>query len=389
MSREAEGFLTAMKGIEPTVLASMLGELREDPHDRLRQDSSGLSGILGLLGGAGAQQEERRKKVTDIEDEEKFLYGDEEEPVRARSQAPADRMTEAALYGDFTLHRAVASPRLLGLAGIGDHTTRGPHQQVDIRYQSRSSVTPDQNIKVVLPNSGYPLRMGPQEEKDMDEYEKIQDLLKTIGLDLGVTEISKMAARTQERLHGKRAPSKTTSRRPEKREHRNSSGSSDRSSNKRRSDSLSHTGSRSSDSSRSHSHSHSRSRSSSLEHRRNQKKSLPPVRRNTCGKSRGAREVKTENISRGIPVVGKTASQTPDPKVMASHSALSMPPYPQTHGLVPPNYPPPGYGQYGNYMPYMAQQWPMYPPPSMGMPPQSPMEDFQNAQTFDRSYGES
>ncbi|KAK2824738.1 hypothetical protein Q5P01_021913 [Channa striata] len=44
---------------------------------------------------------------------------------------------------------------------------------------------------------------------------------------------------------------------------------------------------------------------------------------------------------------------------------------------MPPSYPPPGYGQYGNYMPYMHQQWPpMYPPPNMPLPPQTGPEEF-------------
>ncbi|XP_073527735.1 zinc finger protein 318 [Phyllobates terribilis] len=40
------------------------------------------------------------------------------------------------------------------------------------------------------------------------EFEKIHDLLKTIGLDIGVAEIGKLAVRTQERLHGKKVAPK-------------------------------------------------------------------------------------------------------------------------------------------------------------------------------------
>ncbi|XP_073419605.1 uncharacterized protein [Dendrobates tinctorius] len=42
------------------------------------------------------------------------------------------------------------------------------------------------------------------------EFEKIHDLLKTIGLDIGVAEIGKLAIRTQERLHGKKMAPKIT-----------------------------------------------------------------------------------------------------------------------------------------------------------------------------------
>ncbi|XP_040286217.1 zinc finger protein 318 [Bufo bufo] len=40
--------------------------------------------------------------------------------------------------------------------------------------------------------------------QNKQEFEKIHDLLKTIGLDIGVAEIGKLAVRTQERLHGKK-----------------------------------------------------------------------------------------------------------------------------------------------------------------------------------------
>uniref|UniRef100_A0AAZ3RZ51 C2H2-type domain-containing protein n=1 Tax=Oncorhynchus tshawytscha TaxID=74940 RepID=A0AAZ3RZ51_ONCTS len=340
---EAERLLSAMKGMDPNMLATMLGELRDDPRmAQGRLDPSGIAGMLGLLGGASAPQEEKRKRVPDIDDEEKFLYGDEDDLEKGRSQTPAGRSSR--------------------------------QQQVDMRYQhqSKSSATPDHNIKVEEPND-YPLGTEPlegKEKQDVEEYEKIQDLLKTIGLDLGVTEISKMAARTQERLHGKRPPPKPPSPCPGRRRgHRDSSRSSGRS----RGMHNSHSGSSSSSgSSRSESNSPSRSRSlsSSLDNRRNQKKSPPSDRRSTHGKTRGGGEVKTE-----------TTPVTP------THPSISIPAYAQAqgHGLVPPNYPPHGFGQYGNW-PYMPQQWPMYPPPSMGMLPQSPIEDFPKAPPFDRPY---
>ncbi|XP_041722239.2 zinc finger protein 318 [Coregonus clupeaformis] len=380
---EAERLLSAMKGMDPIMLATMLGELRDDPHmAQGRLDPSGIAGILDLLGGAPAPQEEKKKRVPDIDDEEKFLYGDEDDVDRGRAPAEAPRQHSLSeLYGDIMSEpaRYGASPHLEGHPGIVDPRS-SRQQQVDMRYrhQSRSSATPDHNIKVEEPND-YPPGTGPlegKEKQDVEEYEKIQDLLKTIGLDLGVTEISKMAARTQERLHGKRPPPKKNSRRLGKRRGcRDSSGSSDGSRGRRRS----HSGSSSS----SRSHSHSPSRSSSRDDSRSRKKSPPSDRHSTHGKIRGAREVRTEDSS-----WGQKASQAPETTpVPPAHPSLSMPAYAQAqaHGLVPPNYPPPGYGQYGNW-PYMPQQWPMYPPPSMGMPPQSPIEDFPNVPPFDRPY---
>ncbi|KAM9561085.1 zinc finger protein 318-like [Salvelinus alpinus] len=369
---EAERLLSAMKGMDPNMLATMLGELRDDPHmAQGRLDPSGIAGILGLLGGASARQEEKRKRVPDIDDEEKFLYGDEDDLEKGRSPTPAGVPRQhglSELYGDIM---SGASQHLEGHPGIVDQRS-SRQQQVDRRFQhqSRSSATPDHNIKVEEPND-YPLGTGPlegKEKQDVEEYEKIQDLLKTIGLDLGVTEISKMAARTQERLHGKRPPLKTPSPCPGRRRgHRDSSRSSGRSRRKSNSGSSSSSGS---SRSKSHSPSRSRSLSSSLDNRRSQKKSPPSDRRSTHGKTRGGGEVKTE-----------TTPVTP------THPSISIPAYAQAqaHGLVPPNYPPHGFGQYGNW-PYMPQQWPMYPPPSMGMLPQSPTEDFPNAPPFDRPY---
>ncbi|KAM4012298.1 zinc finger protein 318 [Anomaloglossus baeobatrachus] len=88
----------------------------------------------------------KQRSSTEIEDEERFLYGDEEEKPKQK-KAPSDQ-------------KASAPP-------------------------AKSS-------------------------EDKQEFEKIHDLLKTIGLDIGVAEIGKLAIRTQERLHGKTVAPKTT-----------------------------------------------------------------------------------------------------------------------------------------------------------------------------------
>ncbi|XP_037699247.1 zinc finger protein 318 isoform X2 [Choloepus didactylus] len=134
------------------------------PHERASQDGSGFSRILSMLADSASTQEKRRRSFPDIEDEEKFLYGDEEEDLKAESP-----------------------PKPLG------------GSERDVMRQKVSS----------LPSSAPPVKLESLEETN-PEYAKIHDLLKTIGLDIGVAEISKLAARTQERLHGKKPSSRSS-----------------------------------------------------------------------------------------------------------------------------------------------------------------------------------
>ncbi|KAG7462563.1 hypothetical protein MATL_G00186160 [Megalops atlanticus] len=155
------------------------------PHERVSQDSSGFSRILGLMG-------ERRSIFMDIEDEEEFLYGDAGE-----SQG---------------LVRTVAKSG--GSTGIGDHLALGrPHLQAqpDIRYCQPSqptAMTSERDSKagasrqLSLPNSRPP-GVGPQEEKETPnivDFEKIKKALQTIGLEKNLEEICNMASRTRECL---------------------------------------------------------------------------------------------------------------------------------------------------------------------------------------------
>ncbi|XP_054991095.1 zinc finger protein 318 isoform X4 [Sorex araneus] len=133
------------------------------PHERASQDGSGFSRILSLLADSTSTQEKRRRSFPDIEDEEKFLYGDEEEDLKPESP-----------------------PKPLG----------GSESEV-LRQKAASCV----------PSLAPPVKRESVEEIN-PEYAKIHDLLKTIGLDIGVAEISKLAVRTQERLHGKK-PART------------------------------------------------------------------------------------------------------------------------------------------------------------------------------------
>nr|XP_020667453.1 zinc finger protein 318-like [Pogona vitticeps] len=128
------------------------------PHERVNQDHSGFSGILGMMADSSNAQEKRRSRFSHIEDEEKFLYGDEETSI------------VSACAPEWTLS-----------------TEKGSRNQ-----------------KVTSPSPpSLPVKSDMSEESRLDP-EKIRDLLKAVGLDIGMAEISKLAARTQERLHGKK-----------------------------------------------------------------------------------------------------------------------------------------------------------------------------------------
>ncbi|XP_068590547.1 zinc finger protein 318 isoform X1 [Cebidichthys violaceus] len=381
ISRVADQLLQAVKGMEPHMVASMLSELRSDPQMAQRAGlDAEIKEILNLLGGpAGAKAQE---KADDIDDEEKFLYGDSEEPKPPLAAEPIrhhgldlyGEVSEEALYGDYPQQKHGIAQTYGLPPGALPHLQAPPTTgEVDVRYASRPSISPDQNITVQVLNSALLPGMEPLEEGErqaLEEYEKIQDLLKTIGLDLGVTEISKMAARTKERLHGNKPPPKTPTH-----SRRYSSGSSDGSRGRRRR-------SRSSSSSSS-SRSRSRGRGGSWSSGGGRRSSAPPKSHKDIKESIAGPSVAVPPPHKELP------PQTPDPNVLPAHPGVPVPPYPpsQVHGMMPPNFPPPGYSQFGNYLPYMHQQWPpMYPPPNMALPPQTGPDEFPPTLPYKHPY---
>ncbi|KAF0027928.1 hypothetical protein F2P81_020669 [Scophthalmus maximus] len=350
MSHMANQLLQAVRGLEPHMVASVLSELRSDPQMAQRAGlDAEIKEILNLLGAAGPGAKTPARTADDIDDEEKFLYGDSEEPKPPPASEPVrphgldlyGDVTDETLYGDYPPTKAP----------VGQTYSLPPGGEGDAKYTSLPSVKPDQNITVQVSNPAHP-----SGAEALEEYEKLQDLLKTIGLDLGVVEMTKMAARTKERLHGSNPPKTPTRRR------RYSSGSSDAGQGRQR---RSHSSS-SSSSSRS-----CGSWSSEDRTRRN------PGQNRTL---RDTNETKVEMIATVPPPLhNEPLPQIQDPQSLVPHPGVPIPTYPppQVHGMMPPNFPPPGYGQYGNYLPYMHQQWPpMYPPPSMSLPPQTAPDEF-------------
>lgn len=356
MSQVADQLLQAVKGMEPHLVASVLSELQSDPQmaQRIGLDAE-IKEILHMLGGPTGAQD----RSEDIDDEEKFLYGDAEdpklpsEPVRPQGLDLYGDVTEDALYDDYPPSQEPALPQTFGLPpGPHLHAPRAMGQ-VDERY--RASVSPDQNLTGPEPP-------GPGERQALDEYEKIQDLLKTIGMDLGVTEISKMAARTKERLHGNKPP-KTPTRRQ-----RSSSGSSQGGRARRR---------RGHSRRRSHSSSSSGESWSSDDGRR--KRSIP------AKSHKHSKESSAEKTTATAPPNIEPPLKTPD--APPPHPGAPSYPPTQVHGIMPPNFPPPGFGQYGNYLPYMPGQWPpMYPPPNMAIPPNTSPEEFPSSLPYPNPY---
>ncbi|XP_015673972.1 zinc finger protein 318 [Protobothrops mucrosquamatus] len=130
------------------------------PHERASQDGSGFSSTVGTVIDSTYTPDKRLDPFPDnIEDEEKFLYGDDD----------------------------------------GDSNNSLPSQKLMLS-EKKEPVTEKVNSPPPASLSVKPEIL----EQSSPEYDKIRDLLKTIGLDIGVAEVGKLAARTEERLYGKK-----------------------------------------------------------------------------------------------------------------------------------------------------------------------------------------
>ncbi|XP_061083922.1 uncharacterized protein si:dkeyp-121d4.3 isoform X2 [Conger conger] len=120
------------------------------PHERAFLDGGGFSRIVGMKHGPEAKEDSWREG--DVEDEERFLYG------------------EGTVEGEHGSAKVEAK------------------EEVDKRLREPSQTEEEPK---------------PREDK-MSHYDNIQSLLQTIGLDLDISEVSKLTDRTQERLYGKK-----------------------------------------------------------------------------------------------------------------------------------------------------------------------------------------
>uniref|UniRef100_H0XF10 Zinc finger protein 318 n=2 Tax=Otolemur garnettii TaxID=30611 RepID=H0XF10_OTOGA len=299
------------------------------PHERASQDGSGFSRILSMLADSTSTQEKRRRSFPDIEDEEKFLYGDEEEDLKVESVPKSVGSSESEV----------------------------------VRQKANS-----------LPSSAPAVKLESLEETN-PEYAKIHDLLKTVGLDIGVAEISKLAVRTQERLHGKK---------PSLRSSADRRSSVDRHFSTDRCSSVDHRFSadrRSSDPHRLESRDahHSNTHSPEVSHPHPASpvdpylltKNSPPFLKSdhSMGHISGA-EVVGSGFQSSVAVRCMLPS-APSAPVRLPHSAslsqFHMPRASQfSAARIPPNYqgpaiPPASFDAYRHYMAYAASRWPIYP----------------------------
>lgn len=280
------------------------------PHERASQDGSGFSRILGMMADSVSAQEKRRRSFPDIEDEEKFLYGDEDEETKIES-LPIEKPPVSC--GNEIIIQKMSPP----------------------------------------PSPAPAVKMDPLEEPNA-EYAKIHDLLKTIGLDIGVAEIGKLAVRTQERLHGKKLASRSPDR---------------RSSDTRRLDAWDLR----------------RSRSDTRSPESGQQRSASPP--GSFQQSKDASSLQESEYTKNNPVGQEIPPHAPEQPLPSVSLIPSIPPTPPslppaptsvsqyqipnyshyTAAQMPQNYPPPtmappGYDAYGHYMAYAAPGWPIYPP---------------------------
>ncbi|XP_062852000.1 zinc finger protein 318 isoform X2 [Trichomycterus rosablanca] len=397
LSKDAEELLSVVsKDINPALLASVLSQnpnssaledlirrlqpANESGHDfsfpcgRSSQENADLTQLLSVMAETVAQQQDKKKNFVDIDDEEKFLYGDEEE----EDNIPANDVPKSGQSSLLSvLENTGADVLLRETKADVTQTHSAQHDEYGVS-ESRSKKQGRRCETSVEEPHDYPPGTELQDAKvtnEVEEYEKIQDLLKTIGLDLGVAEISKMAARTQERLHGKNPAKKPPKRHCPDTRHRSRSRSCSSSRSSRSSSSGSHN--RSSSCSRSRSGSRSSYKHTS---RRGRKKSVPKERRSSQSIGQSQREAlpgtKDEETAWTNAAPPPPEAVPPVTSPFSVHPVHQMPPYPQahTHGVLPPSYPPPGYDAYGNYVSYMPQGWPMYPPPGIPPPPLSPIE---------------
>ncbi|XP_072266424.1 zinc finger protein 318 [Pyxicephalus adspersus] len=245
-------------------------------------------------------------------------------------------------------------------AGVPNQKTRSLleiEEEERFLYGDQEEKTP--NPKKEEPPNRTPNQNLPKNHPDEKEYAKIHDLLKTIGLDIGVAEIGKLAVRTQERLHGKKVAPKTPSEQPHnagantseckpEQKAANTEAAAKFPANEKPSSVTPQSGSAP------------------------KEKTPPAIKPNT------KEEPKAEPSGQSVSSV-QTPSTTPMQEIrfVPLPPVSSVPPVSPSPSLyssysTPPmgfGVPTPGYNPYSPYMSYPTSSWTMYPPPPVHQPP--------------------
>ncbi|XP_070590254.1 zinc finger protein 318-like [Erythrolamprus reginae] len=265
-----------------------------------------------------------------------------------KQKEPHESTSESVDHpGDFLLPRERASQDGSGFSRIRDDNDCNTSSSSTQKLTLSGGKSVRQKVGSPLPSSVKPESMdesGPQ-------YEKIYNLLKTIGLDIGVAEIGKLAARTQERLYGKKS-----SRSPDR-----YSGAS----------------------SKPEMWEKSCNRSKTYSPESNQKPSLSPrgsyplskvIFSVTESEHNVSKMVRRDNpiatVEQSVPPLSlipsapsslhnlSPASTSVSQYRLPGFSSFPTPQLPQNYP--PPTMPPPGYDPYGQHVAYAASGWPMY-----------------------------
>ncbi|XP_076835294.1 uncharacterized protein LOC143481230 [Brachyhypopomus gauderio] len=165
--------------------SSDVGQSALLPHERVGGDVGSFPRILSW--DDPSRPPDVKPMFPSIEDEEEFLYGEDEE--RAKPQAVTVPLAQS---------RTVQSPvdTLFSLAESPYLCKTVPNQGPGFHQEPQVHTAPSRQPPPPPPDTTGKVTT--------DECEKVKNLLKTIGLNLGMADISKMAARLKQKQAGQR-----------------------------------------------------------------------------------------------------------------------------------------------------------------------------------------
>ncbi|XP_013914335.1 PREDICTED: zinc finger protein 318-like [Thamnophis sirtalis] len=208
-----QDFRDFSKGKKPPESTSEPVTQRSDfllPNERASQDGSGFSCILGTTTDSVYAPE----KILDpfpynIEDEEKFLYGDDDGDSNNCVYSQKKMMSKKKKpVREKVKYLPIAKPKNLKqsvkLKNL-EQSVKQKNLEQSVKPKNLEQSVKPENLEQSVKPENLEQSVKPENlEQSSVEYDKMRDLLKTIGLDIGMAEIDKLAARTEERLHGKK-----------------------------------------------------------------------------------------------------------------------------------------------------------------------------------------